>query len=404
MRHAIRRIAIFFCFTLSLAVLSNLAEAQTFTVLYTFNVDANGYNPLAGLTMDSAGNLYGTTNQGGLPAGNGFGVVYKLSHHGAGWIFSKLISLTYASGCAPNSKVVVGPNGTLYGTGAQCGATQYGTIFNLRPSPTICPAVQCPWEITVLHAFNPNTDGAYPNTINFDNAGNFYGTTSQGGPLGEGTVFEMTPSDGSWTFSVLTDFSGTSAGQPYGGVVPDAGGNLWGGGRDPYPGSVFEVTNTGSTRVLHEFDYNDGVLPLYGFLLDGDGNVYGQTDSGGTGSDGGTVFELSPSGNNWIFDLLYSLPGMTINSGQIGAAALTMDAQGNLYGTTYNTGAYGYGSVFKLNPSANGWIYTDLHDFTGPDDGAFPWSDVSIDSQGNLYGTASQGGLHEAGTVWEITP
>ena len=119
--------------------------------------------------------------------------------------------------------------------------------------------------------------------------------------------------------------------------------------------------------------------------------------------EGGTVLEVSPSGGSWTFNLLYSFSGV-INNGPIGAAALSMDSQGNLYGTTFGNGAYNHGTVFKLSPSENGWIYTDLHDFTGGDDGGAPWSDVVMDSEGNLYGTASGGGVNYGGTVWEITP
>ena len=206
---------------------------------------------------------------------------------------------------------------------------------------------------------------------------------------------------------MLTDFAGTGSGTPLAGVVPDQNGNVYGTGYLDIPGTVFEITNAGQFQILHRFDYSDGVDPFYGLIFDPHGNLVGQTMDGGGNGEGGTVFELSPSGGGWTFNLRYSFPGITATE-NVGFASLGMDAQGNLYGTTVVNGAYGYGTVFKLSPSANGWTYTDLHDFTGGSDGCYPWSDVVMDSQGNLYGTASQCGSVSypplGGTVWEITP
>ncbi len=131
--------------------------------------------------------------------------------------------------------------------------------------------------------------------------------------------------------------------------------------------------------------------------MDGSGNLYGTTTTGGSGS-GGTVFELSPSNGNWTFTLLYSLSG---NGGS--SANLTMAAAGNLYGTTVQDGAYGHGNVFKLTPSSGGWAYTSLHDFSGSD-GDSPYGDVMLDPNGSLYGTASEGGAYGYGVVFQITP
>ena len=115
----------------------------------------------------------------------------------------------------------------------------------------------------------------------------------------------------------------------------------------------------------------------------------------------GTVFQLSPSGNNWNWNRLYSFP----RGGSGGPyATLVRDSAGNLYGTTEADGEYGYGNVFELTPSNGGWIYTDLHDFTGATDGGNPYSSLVLDSSGNLYGTAYQGGQNNGGVVFEITP
>jgi len=142
-------------------------------------------------------------------------------------------------------------------------------------------------------------------------------------------------------------------------------------------------------------------LPNGGLIFDRSGNLYGSTTTYGSGG-GGTAFELVPSSGNWTFSLLYSF-GEYINSGGP-YGSLTMDAADNLYGTTLEDGAYGYGSVFKLTPSSGSWTYTSLHDFTGGSDGGYPWGNVVFDMNGNIYSTTWLGGTHGAGVVFEITP
>ena len=171
-------------------------------------------------------------------------------------------------------------------------------------------------------------------------------------------------------------------------------------------GTVFELTyvpGIGWTeQVLYNFqNAGDGALPFGGLILDSSGNLYGSTRNGGSGG-GGTVFELSPSGDTWTFKLLYSFSGVGIPCGPV--ATLSMDSAGNLYGTTQCDGIYNNGSVFKLSNTENGWVHTSLHDFTGGTDGGDPVSNVSIDTDGTLYGTASGGGDHGYGVVWMIKP
>jgi len=140
-------------------------------------------------------------------------------------------------------------------------------------------------------------------------------------------------------------------------------------------------------------------------VLDQAGNLYGATATGGSGG-GGTVYELSPSGGGWTFSLLYSFTGQGYDPGP--SDTLTLDAAGNLYGTTYGGGAFGYGAVFKLTHNGGSWMFTDLHDFTSGSDGANPVGGVTFDANGNLYGTASQGAGGACplgcGVVWKITP
>jgi hypothetical protein len=248
--------------------------------------------------------------------------------------------------------------------------------------------------------------------------GNIYGTTFRGGscnpPYGCGTVFEMTKSGDNWTEMPIHGFTGPDGAYPAGGVVLDGIGNLFGttqGGGLYNSGTVFELTYTigmGWTEtVLYNFqNKSDGDEPTGGLLRDNAGNLYGTTYDGGSGL-GGTVFELSPVGDTWVFTTLYGLSG-SFRCGPV--AALTMDGSGNLLGTTICDGSNGRGNVFELTNTQNGWKYTSLYDFTGGSDGALPLSNVTIDTDGTLYGTASQGGSsscnppYGCGTVWMIKP
>lgn len=225
-----------------------------------------------------------------------------------------------------------------------------------------------------------------------------------------GVVYKLTPSNGSWTESVLYSFKGGSdGGNPYSGVILDQAGSFYGttylDGLSNF-GTVFQLT-CGAGRctntVLHSFtNGGDGGSPIGGLISDQSGNLYGVGSDGGTGG-AGTVFELSPSGDSWTFTVLYNFTSPL--GGQCGPrAGLFIDPVGNLYGTTYCDGAYGYGNVFELSPSNGGWTYKDLYDFRGGNDGKNPISNVSLHPNGKLYGTTSVGGTEGFGVVWELTP
>ena len=385
-------------------------------VLHNFTGGQDGANPYAGLTVDAGGNLYGTTGSGGI----GWGTVFKLSRRGSGWIFSQLYRFRGPEdGYGPWARVVFGPDGSLYGTTTYGGQVNCnfpwgcGTIFNLKPPTSVSPNIFGGWTKTVLHTFG-NPDGTYPGgDLLFDQAGNIYGTTAEGGLNSYGTVYKLAPSDGGWTENILYSFTvGVGGNYPIEGVIFDSVGNLYGTasqGGTYAAGTVFQLTPSGSgwtENVLYSFrDGNDGGYPQAGLIFDTAGNLYGTTFMGGTGN-GGTAFELTPSDNGWTYTLLYALPGLG-QGGPLGP--LVMDADGNLYGTSYADPdpVNGNGSVFKLTPSVGGWTYTSLHDFTGGDDGAMPYGNVILDANGNLYGTASAGGAGDPvgfGVVWEITP
>ena len=405
-------------------VLAQSARAQTYQVIHNFTGGKDGLIPETGLTIDKAGNLYGTTIAGG-GAGGGYGTVFKLTHKNSGWVFTPLYSFAGGNdGADPQARVVFGPDGSLYGTTAEggggngCGGQGCGTVFRLRPASTACKTALCPWSETVLYKFTGALDGGEPyGAVTFDKAGNIYGTTAQGGPqsgncfLGScGTVYKLTPANGSWTESVLYSFAGGNDGQwPVGSVIFDGAGNLYGStnGGGPYGGSygygtVFQLAPSGSgwaENILYAFHGgSDGQAPLDSPILDESGNLYGTNAGGGTGG-GGTVYQLTPSNGNWTLTTLY---GFTGSAGPYGG--VIMDAAGNLYGTTQLDGAYGQGSAFKLTPSSGSWTYTSLHDFTGGSDGGLPGCTLTFDASGNLYGTTTEGGANQYGVVFEITP
>ncbi len=410
--------------------------ASTYSKLHDFTGGQDGANPYAGVTMDKAGSLYGTAFAGG----SGSGTVYKLIHKGSGWTFNPLYSFAGGSdGAGPTARVVLGSDGSLYGTtysGGEGGCTygQYkgcGTVFNLKPGVSACKAALCGWSEKVLYSFTGGTDGADPflGDLVFDQAGNLYGTTFLGGTNGNcggglacGTVFELTHSGNSWTESVLWDFGkGNDGVAPANGVIFDQAGNLYGttlSGGTPAGCSTLGLSGCGTVyqlkpgspwteTVLHSFQYaTDGAGVYAGLVFDPSGNLYGATTADGR-NGGGTVFELSAG--TWTFSVPYALTGISGGTGQCSNCRgpygnLILDASGNLYGMTLADGVYSKGSVFKLTPSNGSWIYTDLYDFTGGTDGANPYSTLVFDASGNLYGTAYAGGADGKGVVFKLTP
>ena len=396
------------------------ARAQTFQVLFNFPSYGGGFNP-EGLAVDRAGNFYGAMEQGL------FGGVFKFSRSGSGWIFTNLYRFQGDPDGSTPAGITVGPDGSLYGTTGTGGIgpcdrnTYYGcgTVFRLQPPATGCKSVSCPWKVTILYSFQGTPDLQYPESeIAFDQAGNLYGTATQGGAYGKGGVYQLARSQSGWTYTILHSFSGSPDGDsPVTGLTLDSSGNMYGttlaGGTGSGPncgnygcGTVYEVSPSGSgwsETILYNFTESgaDGYPPYAGLLLDPAGDLYGTTEAGGS-TFGGTVFELSPTNGSFAFSLLYTLPAHN-GDADFSQSRLVMDKAGNLYGATSDGGYYGFGMVFKLSPGYGGWTFTDLHDFAGPD-GYFPSGDLVLDASGNLYGTALEGGSHNEGVIWEITP
>ncbi len=401
------------CWCLALSISwTQAAQAQTYSVLHTFTDGQDGAFPEASLSMDVAGNLYGTA----LLGGTSYGTVYRLKRKGSNWIVNPLYSFAGGSdGAYPRARVVFGPDGGLYGTTSAGGGSELcsggcGTVFTVRTSATACTAALCPWTETVLYRFVGSADGANPyGDLVFDQAGNIYGTTFRGGSNGMGTVYELTPSANGWTQNILHTFSGSDGAYPVAGVIFDNLGNLYGTTTEGGPsngGTVFRLTPSGSgwtESVLYAFqDGADGSTIGAGLMLDPSGNLYGASQYGGLGG-GGTVFKLTASSGKWAYSLVYSFTGG--HSSACGpSGTLVMDGAGSIYGTTVCDGAEDFGDVFKLTPLGGGWTYTSLHDFTGGSDGASPYCGVVFDASANIYGTAVGGGSMGAGVVWEITP
>jgi uncharacterized repeat protein (TIGR03803 family) len=398
LRAAALAVVIVFALT---AFVTQSAQAQTFTVLHDFTRGRDGASPEVGLSIDGAGNLFGTANSGGSA---GFGTVFELVRDNRSFDFKVLHTFTGGSvgstdGGGPAARVVFGPNGTLFGSTTFGGNSNAGVVYNIGPASRFRTE-------NILYSFTGGNGGERPSgDLLFDQSGNIYGTTSFAGASFNGVTFELTPSGNGFTEDVLYTFTGGNDGsEPQSGVISDAAGNPYGtatiGGFGF--GTVFELTGSRPSRTeqtLYSFQGgSDGAFPSGGLIFDGLGNLYGTTSSGGAGG-GGTVFKLTPSGGSFTFTLLFSFTG---SGGP--AATLTMDAAGNIYGTTTNDGAFGQGSVFKLTPSGGGFTLTSLHDFTGGSDGGRPFSNVIFDAAGNLYGTTFQGGAAAAGVVFKITP
>ena len=267
----------------------------------------------------------------------------------------------------------------------------------------------------ILHNFKPNNaDGLGPcdnSALVFDSAGNIYGTTNAGGAHDAGTVFEMSrTARGGWIEKVLYSFNsdGADAAYPYGGLVLDSAGNLYGtaNGGAYGGGAVFELIHESSGEwtetILHSFNPIgvDGLTPRASLILDASGNLYGTTQDGEAGA--GTVFELTPTEQGWTETILHNFG--TGTDGASPYSSLIRDSSGNLYGTTWKGGARSSGTVFELTPDLSGsWTEKVLHSFGNSLDGGFPYSGLILDASGNLYGTTYYGGSYDDGVVFELT-
>ena len=404
---------------ITLIAICSVSYAQTYSVIYAFTGGADGGHPAAGVTIRAA-SLFGTTPGGGTLDNPVYGAIYQVFRTGSKWNFTVLSSLTNPNGPKnPEARVMFGPDGHAYTTTNAGAGNSDGTVLQLTPPLSLCKTANCSsgsWTQTLIHQFAAYPDGSQPCSadITFDPQGNLYGSTCYGGDpnKADGMVYELQRSGNTWTENIVYSFQGPPDGElPGGGVIRDKNGNLFGttliGGQNNL-GSVWELTNVPGVgwveTVLYSFqNTGDGERPWAGLVMDQAGNLYGAASgSGGLGS--GTIFELSPSGNTWTFNVIHSGVCSPL-------ATLSLDAAGTLYGTTPCGGAAQKGNVFKLSKSGNGWQYSSLYEFKGGADGFDPLSSVAVDSDGTLYGTTSYGGSFAGicqgqgcGVVWMIKP
>jgi uncharacterized repeat protein (TIGR03803 family) len=370
-----------------LAIQPLSAQARSYKVLYSFTKDpAAGLYPSSSLVLDPQGNLYGVALGGTF----GRGTIFKVSSTGDEQVLYNFNG-SDGDGDVPDSMSFRDAAGTLFGTTFQGGAYSYGTVFKLDTQG----------QETVIYNFCPKTPctkGTFPGQVIPNKTGTLFGITYAGGNFscnitGCGTVFKINPQG---DLTLLHAFGGLDGYYPNAGLVLDKPGNIygttmWGGayGR----GTVFKVTSGGQESVVYSFDGGaDGAYPNGGLVRDAEGNLYGTATQGGAYNDG-TLFKITSSGQ---FTVLYSFPGGV--SGANPYATLNLDQQGNIFGVTGAGGAHDYGIVFKSDPNG---IETVLHSFAKEADGVPP-SGLIIDASGNLYGTTYQGGKHNYGSVFEV--
>ena len=328
-------------------------------------------HPMGGLLLGEAGVFYGT---GYFSAdfgcgGSGCGAVYALTHQLVHKVITYREQVAYdflgmPDGQNPIGNLIKDSTGALYGVTANGGAAGAGSVYKLTP-----PASgQTNWTETILYSFHNQTDGGFPAAgLLFDKAGALYGTTTQSGESGTGTVFKLTP--------------------------PTHGGNPW------------------NESVLYTFGISgapdDGGQPMASLIFDQNGALYGTTIFGGTAGRGAVFMLTPPSGGqtSWTETTLYSF--MNNGDGALPGAALLF-LKRNLYGTTEGTGGTGsYGTVFELAKPKSGmtaWTENTLYKFAGTTDGKYPLSPLIADSVGNLYGTTEAGGPQKCGVVFEVAP
>ncbi len=384
---------------LSVALLSGSAFASNEKVLHSFSGGTDGSYPVAAMVADPSGNLYGTTRYGGA---NGEGTVFELTNSKGVWNETILYSFAGGNdGASPAASIVFDAAGNLYGTTRLGGPDGAGTVFKLA-------RINGSWQESVLYSFTGGNDGGSPQSALTIVGNALVGTTAQGGVSANGTVFGLRQVNGQWRQEVLYSFAGGSGdgAYPYSTLILDKAGNIYGttgSGGPNQAGSVFELSLSGGTwkeKVLYFFTGNlDGGSVNAGVIFDKAGNLYGMTTSGGK-YNSGTVFELTSSNGSWNESVLYNFTGG--NDGGFPADAPVMDNNGSLFGTTFNGGFDGYGTVFQLSPSAGAWTETVLYSFTGGNDGAFPQASALLTKTG-LISTATEGGTNFTGVVFSAT-
>src|SRR5579859_4710015 len=354
-------------------------------VIHSFDPNPDGVQPFTNTIQGADGNFYGTTYFGGTTNN---GTVFKITPAGVETVLYSFKG-DATDGGFPNS-LIQGSDGNFYGTTVAGGTNSGGTVFEITPA-----GVE-----TVLHSFKSGaTDGGFPNSLIQGSDGNFYGTSSGGGPSGYGTVFKITPAG---VESVLHFFAGgtTDGNQPRAAMIQGSDGNFYGttyfGGTNGN-GAVFKITAAGLEAVLYSFAGGtaDGSGPQAAMIQGSDGNFYGTTYAGGT-NNGGTVFKITPTGVETVLHLFTGGP----TDGAHPQAALIQGSDGNFYGTALVGGPTDNGTVYKTTPAG---VESVLYSFSRGSEGLGPVG-LTQGSDGNFYGTTSSGGTTSNGAVFKITP
>jgi uncharacterized repeat protein (TIGR03803 family) len=343
--------------TYSAGTVFMLSPAGKETVLYEFKGQTNrdGAYPHGRLAFDANGEIYGTTQGGGI---NGTGTVYRLSpKSGGGWT-EKVIynfSATGADGTAPSAGMTIAADGTMYSTAPDGGAFEAGTVFSLKKTSK-------GWKQTVIQNLNGSSNGGFPyEGLMMDTAGNLYGAAPTGGASGQGVIYRLSLTKKGWVETVLHSFTGQNG---------DGAGLYW-----------------------------------IDLISDKTGNIYGATSFGGTNGTG-TVWELvySTTKKSYSESILYEFGASGSGDGNNPYGGLAMDSKGNLYGTTLYGGPSNIGTFYKLTKQGKTWKETILHTFVGANDGNEPTGNPYIDATGRLYGMTQTGGKSNLGIVYRITP
>lgn len=382
-----------------------------FTIIHDFTGNEDGGSP-SGVVIDKSGSLYGAAQSGG----SGNGTVFKLFEAGSSWLLNPLYTFAGAAKGGTPGGVILGQNGTLYGAaqgGLQnCNGSYCGLIFDLRPLPTACRTTSCDWAEYPLYQFAGPTDASDGGALVADHVGNLYGVSASGGAQQNGAVFQLTPSIGGWNESILYSFTGGSDGAAPTDVIVGNDGTLYGaaalGGANG-GGVVFQLSPSAggwTETVLYDLPamIEWGTTNPHSLLQDNAGNLFGEYQYFVQEyyDYNGIVFMLSSSNGKWVYTELRKGDqprDLFLN--------LIMDPAGNLWGAgggVYGcAGSYGHGYIFKLTRGSDGWQYSEPMVFQGnitfPADGA-----LALDAQGNLYGSTNDCGKYKQGTVWQFSP
>jgi uncharacterized repeat protein (TIGR03803 family) len=431
------------CVAAMLVLCAYAASAQTERTIFHFNGTTTSGGPQGNLVADSEGNFYGTTWAGGS---DNLGIVYKISPPAppaTAWTQTILYNLNGPDGAQSTAGLAIDAAGNLYGTTVYGGngpctvlavVIGCGVVFEL--SPPAAPGGS--WTESVLYNFQYGGDSGAPRAaLIFDHAGNLYGTASGSGFDDTfdngGSVFELSPpaSAGSpWTETTLFSFPLSIQGLwPFAQLAFDASGNLYGttyaGGDRSCPygglgcGVVFQLSPPSlpggewTETVLHSFagGNGDGADPAGTVAINSSGTVVGTTSKGGSSTSGGTVFALRPpstSGGAWTYETIHVFG--SAGDGANSRADVTWGPRRTIYGTTTAGGSLNNGVVFEIAPPASPgspWTETILHDFlystTDHADGAIPAGGLII-RDGELFGATNQGGPNKAGTIYGLAP